>query len=169
MKRGNNVVAPLRGHPRLIRSSFSASEQRDGWPSFTPTRLLVPKLDALDYALISSQIQRLRFAASIDSFPKLQLFVRAIFEVYYDAVKLNRRIINANLKLPEPSLGSANRNLIVIGVSIDMFIPQMNPWVSVPSVSSISLPVEHLSTGKHQQQQRKDRQTLSHSHAFSPY
>jgi len=80
---------------------------------------------------------------------KLQFFIRAIAEVNDDALKTDGGLADANLELPKCSFGTADRNLVMVGVSIDVLIAEMNPLTS--------LRIERLIETEYQQQNRKDR------------
>ena len=69
---------------------------------------LVPELDALYYSVIASQIHRARLTAGVDSFAKLQFFIRAIAEVDDDALKIDGGLSHTNLELTKCSFGTAD-------------------------------------------------------------
>ena len=90
------------------RNQVSASVQFHSRPPLTPTRFLVPELDAFDYSVRAAQIQRARLTAGVDSVTKLQFFISAIAEVNNDALKDNRSYFDTNLKLTKCSFLAAD-------------------------------------------------------------
>src|SRR5215831_18982377 len=114
-----------------LQSSCAASTavQLNCGSSLATTRFLVPEFHALDDPIVAAQIERTRRAAGIDALGKLQLFISAIAEMNYHAFENHRRLLHANLQLPESPFFTADRNFVVVIVTINMLIAQKAPAV----------------------------------------
>jgi hypothetical protein len=87
--------------------------------------------------------------------------------VNYDTLKIDRRIRDPNLELPEPALRSSDGNRVMIFSSINVFLTEVDPRGASTSIS-VSLGIECLTEANDQQQRCTDRQVVSKSHVIPP-
>jgi hypothetical protein len=74
--------------------------------------------------------------------------------VNHDSLKIHGSVVNANLELAESPLRTSYGNLVMIGVSIDVFVAEMNPGAPLS-------PARLTQTDEQQQRLRKQTRSFS--------
>ena len=123
------------GQRSIENLDLSASIQPNGRAFRAIVCFLVPELDALYHPASSAQVQWPRRTAGIYYLAELHFLVRSIAEVNYHAVKVYRCVVDANLQLPKGPFGTSQRNLVVIGIPVDVLVTQMNPVLGIEGLA----------------------------------
>jgi hypothetical protein len=130
--------------PRGYRYACSpAIEAQLGFAGAVPC-LAIPDLDALDSPITSAEVNWACTTAGGDPASDRHLIIGAAGVMNDNPIEFDRSAFDAELKRAEPSIGTANLDPVVIAISIDIGLTQINPWAWAAVASAISLGISAL-------------------------